>query len=186
MASLNLQKGEFESTTTYNERLASISTIALAGTTTLGDVAGFVLSDDVFSTITGKYDVDSQTLKLSYFWGGSHQSVGSELLTTVKVEMRPERHRSYRATNAYGATVSVSSSTYDTCGLAISNFRYLSPKNTNIDELVPIEPDEARQAKGNLAVMFVGNMEVPYLVKFHDYWKATMDSPTEIAFTGML
>jgi len=83
--------------------------------------------------------------------------------------------------------VSVDNTTWDTCGLAFSNLTYRSSLlsgSKNIEESIEMTPEEAGAAKGNLSLIFVGNMSEPYWSEFSDYAKPTINDPTEMAWDG--
>ncbi|MFL6672898.1 MAG: hypothetical protein ACJ8LG_06380 [Massilia sp.] len=184
IASLSAEKGEFETTAAYNERVAAMSNRAVVGETTLADTVGFVPASDAVSMLTDKYDADRGTLNVSTYWGGGMQMVGTDIVTSTKLTYRPKAHRSYQASNAYGKTVTVESTTYDTCGLAFSNVKYGSYVSSRISEEIIMSPEEARAAKGNIAIMYVGNLTSPFRVEFSDYLKPAIDSPREAAWGG--
>jgi hypothetical protein len=181
--SLKLKKSEFETTSAYNERLNVLNAERIAGATKLSDVVGFVPSG-ALSTLSDKYDADRGILRVETYWGDSMQMLDSQLLTSAKLEYKITSKRSYEASNAYGKKVLVNSTSYDTCGIAFSNLQYGTSTITKIDESIEMTPEEARAAKGNIAMMYVGNLSAPYWIEYHDYLKPTIDSPREAAWSG--
>jgi hypothetical protein len=186
LASLGLKKNEFETTAAYRERLASASATVLTGSTTLADVVGFVSTDDGDSKIGGTYDADRGIMSIMESVGSGEQMVGSALLTTVKLDQKLKSHRSYEAANAYGRSVRVNSGTWDTCGLALSNFPHSTATiiARAIRQSIAMTPDEAREAKGNLRLLFVGNADAPYWTEYRERSKATIDDPVELQWEG--
>jgi hypothetical protein len=187
LVSLKPQKGEFETTAAYNERIESLKNTPLAGSTSFGDVVGFVQGADVYSGIDQSYDADRGVLKVSDNWGVSTQMVKSQLVTSVRLDQKIKHTRTYTASNAYGKKVTVDSTTWDTCGVAFSNLTYYSSLSSGfkrLEESIEMPPDEARSAKGNIALVFVGKLSEPFWSEFHDYSKPTIENPTEMAWTG--
>ena len=189
VSTIKPQKSEFETTAAYKARVDALSSAPMVGTTTLNDVIGLVQAPEVYSGVHETYDADRGVLKLDAHWDGITQSVNNQLLRKVTLDQKLKSTRSYTASNAYGKKVDVDSSRWDACGVAFSNLTYyasLTSGRKNIQESIEMTPDEAKSAKGNLAIVFVGNMSEPYLWEFSDYSKPTIDHPTEMAWGGDL
>jgi hypothetical protein len=185
IASLSLQKGEFETTTAYRERIDAMGGRVIAGSIKLGDVVGFVPSDAVLSMLSEQYNADDQTLRIDDYIADGHQMVGGAFIANQKLETNRKFHRTYEASNAYGKTVAVDSSTWDTCAIAFVNVPHMSSPSANaLSTTIQMTPDEARAARGNIAKIFVGNLAAPYRADFSDYLKPTIDSPREAAWSG--
>ena len=184
LVSLNLKKGEFETTSAYNDRITSLNNEHVAGATLLGDVFGFVGAEDSASDLTDQYDADNQVLKVKGYWGGDTQLLNTGSVAATKLEYKLKYQRTYSASNAYGKIVQVESSTWDTCGLAFQNLSAYSSGNKNILLDLPMEPGEARATKGKIALLYVGNLVTPYRSEYSDYLKPTIDHPREYAWSG--
>jgi hypothetical protein len=189
VSTIRPQKSEFETTSAYKARVDASGSARMVGTTSLSDAVGFVQSTDVYTGVSEIYDADRGLLKVRAHWDGQTKMVNNELLRFVRLDEKIKSNRSYAASNAYGKKVEVDSSRWDVCAVAFSNLTYSSlliSRTKNIDEPIEMSPDDARLAKGNLALMFVGNMSEPYLSEFHDYSKPTIDNPNEMASSGDL
>lgn len=185
LTSLNPQKGEFETTAAYRERMDSLSNESIVGSVKPGDVVGFVPSSDMLSMFNERYDADSQSMDVSDYIADSRLMVGGQLVSSKKLVSTLTGRRTYEGSNAYGKKVSVTSSSYDTCAIAFSNMPYMSSPSANkLSASFTIPADEARIAKGNIAALYVGNLERPYRVEFSDYLKPTIDSPLEASWGG--
>jgi len=183
------QKSEFETTSAYRARVDAAGNAPIVGTTTLNDVVGFVQASDVYAGVSETYDADRGVLNVRAHWDGQTKMVNNELLRFVRLNEKIKSNRSYVASNAYGKKVDVDSSQWNVCAVAFSNLTYSSLLRSgikNIDESIEMSADDARSAKGNLALIFVGNLNEPYLSEFHDYSKPTIDRPNEMAFSGDL
>lgn len=185
LRSLNPEKGEFETTAAYKDRLDSISGKVVVGSIKLGDVVGFVPSTDMLPMFSEQYNADDQSLKLVDYIADGGGMAGGHLAATKKLEASLRSRRTYAASNAYGKGVDVTSSNYDTCALAFSNVDYMRSMSAyQLSTSFTLPPDEARAAKGNITTLYVGNLERPYLKEFSDYLKPTIDTPREAAWVG--
>lgn len=186
LSPLDLKKGEFETTAAYNGRMEAISNAPAVGTTLLSNAVGFVASRSAYSPLSQSYNADRGVLTVEGFW---HEDtlVNDALVSSVKLDYKLKSSRKYEGANAYGRTVTVSSATWDTCGLAISNSRIDGShrqKLSRINEAIEMTADEAREAKGHVDVMYVGTLSSPYRMEYSDYDKPTIDHPSESFYRG--
>lgn len=179
--SLNAKKGEFETSSAYSERIVGLSDTAMIGSTKLSDVVGFVENSPF---LVEKYDADREVLSIRGYWGSVVQLVGEKIFLSAMVDSEPVSSRTYAASNAYGKTVQVKSITSDVCGLAFLNLPYLSPKKKNIEVALSLPPDEAKEAKGSITVMYVGKLVAPFTMHYVNRSEPKIDSPTEAIWSG--
>lgn len=183
--SLNPEKGEFETTAAYKDRLDLMSNQIVIGSLKLGDVIGFVPSTDIPAKLTEQYNADDGSLSLVDYIADGHGMAGRQLAATKKLDVDTKSRRSYEASNAYGKKVGVTSSSYDTCALAFTNIEHMMSMSAyKLSASFALPSDEARAAKGNISTLYVGTLERPYLKEFGDYLKPTIDSPREAVWNG--
>jgi len=181
LSSLKLEKSEFETTAAYEDRLASLATLPVSGAVLLKDAVAFIPE---VSLLTEKYDADQGTLNVQTYWGLSIQVLNSSLVLSEKIESDLRSAKTYEAANAYGRKVLVQSSSYDTCGIAFANHKSREHPPTSINESFTMAPDEARSAKGNLTLIYIGTFAKPDHARFVDTIKPTIDRPREILWSG--
>ena len=187
ISSFKPTKSEYETTADYKQRLSGMANAPLVGTTALGDLIGFVTTEDVYSGITQNYNADLGILMIKKYSTNTSQLIAGQLLMSGLIEQKIKGSRNYLGSNAYGKKVSVSATHWSVCGIAFSNFTYqdiLTSRSLEIDIAIELSPNDARLAKDNLAVMYVGQLSEPYLGQYTDYSKPTIDLPSEISMSG--
>jgi hypothetical protein len=180
MASADPVKDEFETTAAFKERLAKVVTKPILGSVTISDYVAFLEED---SKITSQYDADSGIL-----WIGGHPSSGKIYvqampITSVRIETKLIPQPASSASNAPGNSTNIKKISFDTCALGFPQFG--SPiQFDDYKTSVSMSPDEARNTKDNIGVLFVGKLSHPYRVKYSDYLKPTSSNPVEVYWSG--
>jgi len=181
LVGLNTLKGEFETTADYNDRIAPLADQPASASTKFGDIVGFVEERPSFYE---KYDADTQTYNIRGGWGVVTQMIGSRLVSSVEIDSKLISTRKYTGENSYGRKTEVTAYRLNVCGLAFSNLGYLSPKKIDFYENLEINPGEAKEAKGNIGVLYVGRLSAPFRTDYSHYIKPTFTSPVEITSSG--
>jgi hypothetical protein len=178
---LSLQKGEFETSETFADRLAAARAKPIAGSVTLGDLLAFVKTD-----LEPKYDADKQAMMVSL--RGGRQFLESRDYVSLLLEVLRKSTREYVGSNAMGARARVTSYESKVCGVVFANVpdRYPGPAWNDFVKRtpVPMQPTEARALKGKLAAAYIGILEQPFLFDYLEYIKPTISSPTEVTRQG--
>jgi hypothetical protein len=179
LKTLNLRKGEFETTAAYNERAQEFSTAKITEKINAGDLLGFVSES---ARTSASYDADRGVLKVEAYLIHT-QMIGMERYQTLMISSKLSNSREYSASNAYGKTVTVTSNLWNACAAIFKNQQqYYS--TGKIETEVVMSPEDAKKAKGNLILVFVGKLTSPYLTDYNEYLKPTIDSPREAAWNG--
>lgn len=177
---LNLAKDEYETTAAHEARTAAVVARPIAGTTTLADHVGFVQE---YAGVIAKYDADSGALRLSGYAISSLTSTKPGFAQAVLVKTDLVSESTYSASNAYGKTVEVRKRTLYGCMLALPQLKYGS-RLPDFDATIELPADEARKAKENIGVLYVGTLAAPYWAEYVDHSAPTIDSPSEAYWKG--
>lgn len=174
------KKDEFESTEAYLQRIAKQAPIALGPKLSETDALAFMsLPVDTTST----YDADSQKLVVSDSWEYSDEyrmSRNSYIYSsqTKIINRFSSGSESYVGQNGYGATTSINKEKFDVCGLK-------PPQHIGVTKFeVIVQPEQAKQHKDNLRVLYIGKIAGPRPYFFHE--KPTMASPNDLEELGTI
>lgn len=176
-------KDEMETTDEYKARMENMSSIKLGPSLTIGDTVA--LRVEIDSERDVKYMADGRTL---YIMSQPQPSMiyvnengpGSNWVSLVRTEGREKR---YQASNAYGATVTVTSRNFKTCAVAFTNLGH-SPHESIDVWLTDVGSDIARKAKAGVNFYYVGKLQRPFIRGVHASSVATISSPYESSWTG--
>ena len=162
-----VEKGEYESTEQYKQRIQELEHKPLIGGLTVNDLYSFVV------TPNSTYNADFQTLTLmireaSVFEG---VAVNSSVIGIDGPKLYLEES-TYIGSNAYGAATVVKKSRKSYIDLAFSNKSALLSLIKQDDynsgtfefELGKITPETAKAIRDNIRVVFIYNLEEPYLL----------------------
>jgi hypothetical protein len=207
-------KGEFETTEAYRQRLDREASAPLVGSLTKDSTFAFVVKG-----IDSQYDADSQVLharaKLSRVTEGVSLSENRMALTWDIVS---KDHSSYVGTNAYGASVKVERNISDFYEIAFDNYlnfptvKYLGKveqevvdentkryadlgiqhpdsdfdylKHTGFFADLKLDVPTAVKAKENLRLLLICKLSEPQTIEGSMYDKPTIDNPNEYLITN--
>jgi hypothetical protein len=176
-------KDEMETTDEYKARMESMSSIKIGPSLTLGDTVA--LRVEIHPDIGVKYMADARMLyimsqpQLSLMYV-TEKGPGSNWVSLVRLD---ERQRQYQGSNAYGATVTVTSRNYKTCAVAFTNLGQ-NPYETIDVTLTDAGPDIARRAKAGVNFFYVGKLQRPFISKVFKVSGATISFPYASMWTG--
>ncbi len=165
-------KGEFETTAEYQQR---------AKRTFDGSYA-FVLGE---RAVSATYDADQEVMQVVIRTDGFRPGVGvRDTENGYTVESKKTSEREYIASNAFGASVNVTSTSYDTWGIIPRP----GPLSGGATFAIKLARPEAQRTKSNLRAMVVGRIareqEAPISTnsESNGLWfaEAKIDSPSEI------
>lgn len=180
LKALNPAKDEYETTAAYAERVAAFGAKPIAGSVTVADYVAFVPD---YPLITTSYDADVGQFRISGSMGAIDGLVGSSLVLSVVTDSKVLTRSTYIAANAYGRKVEVRKTQLYACAVALPQLRQ-SYRSAAFDAIVSLSPDEAKVAKENVAILYVGKLAEPYWAKFFFNIEPKIDSPTETTWTG--
>jgi len=181
LKSFNVAKSEFETSAAYRDRIHALAGRKLDGTRSFAEPLAFVQSD---GTIESTYAADEAVLNMRVTWGATIQTIGGEYYGGSIVSARSLGSDKVTLSNAFGAKVRGTESTWTACTLAFANNRLLDHPRNEIAVSVPMTAAEARAAKQQLALLYVGTVAAPYLGSYTAYSKATMSNPHTTAWGG--
>lgn len=176
-----VKKDEFETTLEFTQRIQSTLGSIFVADKPLAEQKYFVNSDRTSAV----YDADKGVLRV---YGSLRQSTkvseSIQYAETVIVKTRSADSSEYRGQNNLGASTKVKKYRDNICGVAFVN---LSPV-TDLEWMSKIEfalpAEAARQAKGNIAIVYMARLTAPLLVEYRQYIAPTMSSPSDILVTG--
>ena len=181
LKSLDTGKSEYETTAAYNARIAALSGRKIDGARTMAEPVAFVVAGrDIASTYVadaGHLDVTAKPERVSLI-------VERDSRPGVIVSDRSEEERRVVMSNAFGAKVEGTAAQRTVCALAFRNISDFDQRVKGVSALVPMTPAEAKAAKQQLALMYVGTIAPPFLGTYEDYHKATLDDPHEVSWRG--
>jgi hypothetical protein len=200
----NPKKGEFESSADFEERKTkSLSAPYLPGLS-LTDQLAFILetrrAGKYFSGLGYSYDADSAEASLYVILADSvPNEIGSPNYDTSGFARRQARaplkvqalqsqrtnEREYQASNAYGATVTVTESTYKTVQLGLERLDFVpwqkafseSPRPTT---RLKLEASVAAKELPKLKALILARPSPPFVDYNFTHQKPTRDSPKEL------
>jgi TonB family protein len=185
---LSLVKGEFETTESFERRVQAAAEKPILGILTERSVFAFVIgpSDGRLGRLEAKYDADRATLHArAELLGGSFGDAGKH--RSLRWASFVTNHRFYKATNAFGARVTVEHYTQVFINIDFNNINRFSVARTYRDSLrdlafaedIRIDPLSAPRAKKNLRLLLVCLLASPYTSRSSGYVKPTIDNPYE-------
>ena len=188
------EKGEFESSSTFETRRAGFLNRPFYGDLSPNDYFGFVVpSGDIISSPEFKYDADTQTLAIT-LEGHSKELIEFKklielpiteyvphLLDTILIRRTAVNHgKSYMASNAFGAKVRVHEASWDEYGIAFEPASWLFPSPSGSPSFtykLKMTPDEARALEPYAKLMLICRLAEPWLKSSAGGGDATFDEP---------
>ena len=172
-----LQKSQYETTDSFEERLAIEHKKPIIGSLTLDNLFGFT-----FSNFDSKYDADDQTLTIefeSHYPSDDHPSLSITDFRSLLWSTSESKTGSYVGSNAFGVKrrVAVYKGT---------EFHLVMPKRALGDSILDglklqcfgVPTQEARQTESRARVLIVGGITRPYIGKGQSSYTPTIDEPT--------
>ncbi|OEZ50305.1 hypothetical protein JAB1_14200 [Janthinobacterium sp. MP5059B] len=183
LGNIKLEKDEFESSKAFAERIEFVKDSPLYGKLKGTSTLAFSPARPL---LLPKYDADTETMTIKIVSHGSQSvRIGENFYSSAPIIKDLSDSRSYVAENGYGKKIEVNSFTYLVCGITFANVNSIA-KSIHIPSefSFKVAPELARDSKGNIGILYITNLSAPYIVRYSDYMKATMDSPTEISMSG--
>jgi len=135
---------------------------------------------------TFEYDADAQLMKVTLRAAEQefHLGNGVRKMQTVSIHSVSEEGRSYRAANAFGATVVVSTSSVRQYGLSFEAESWVFRRSTSFDPhfegVIPMSSGDARRLGPNLEFLIVCRLTDPWYVSSLYTDAATFDFPEQL------
>lgn len=176
-------KDEMETTDEYKARMESMSSIKLGPNLTVGDTVALRAEIDPERGV--KYMADARMLYIMSQPQPSMMYVNekgpsSNWVSLVRTEGQERR---YQASNAYGATVTVTSRNFKTCAVAFTNWGQTPHESIDVS-LTDAGADIARKAKAGVNFFYIGKLQRPFIRNVNEGTVATISSPYEANWTG--
>lgn len=175
-------KGEFETTAEFNARLEAERNGRL-----VGDVRPDSLIAIAVEEVDTKYDADTKVLqvsvKLGEVWDGIHLDESARSIKAKTIFLPTE---TYEASNAYGAKAVVEKHSSMLYQLKVKNYKELSTKidggryDREIVFDIPMEIQQAREAKSNVRALAAIALKEPSISKGYLRSKPTITNPKDI------
>jgi hypothetical protein len=179
----NTKKDEFETTSAYIQRIEHVRSEPLYGKLNGTSVLGFSPERPM---LVKNYNADTETMDVEYLALGSRSvKVNSNFVMSAAINTKNTISDEYEAVNGFGRKVTVNRIRQDVCAITFANVSSIT--NTNLPPRYfsfKLSPDAARDAKENMAVLYVVTSSAPYVTSYGGYAAPTIDSPTELIFSG--
>lgn len=199
------EKGEFESTADFNARKASALTGKFMGDSSVEDTFAFVVRIAKGSAYSDglKYDFNADTNEVRLFAlakSSSMNGIGapdyqtsrrqSNGLDQFDLDFKVNSTRTYEASNAYGAKVTVQETVSTMLGIAANRIPFLTyERESYYSNPIPsvqfnMENVKAARELPALKALVVMKLTDPYVVYDFMHSKPTRDNPTELTSQG--
>lgn len=199
------KKGEFESTADFNARKAAALTGKFMGDSSVEDAFAFVVPvANRRAYLDGlKYDFNADTSEVRLFAlakSSSMNGIGapdyqtsrrqSKGLDQFDLDFKVNSTRTYQASNAYGATVTVEETVSTRLGIAANRIPFLTYKRESYySKPIPsvqfnMENAKAARELPVLKALIIMKLVDPYVVYDFMHSKPTRDQPTEMTSQG--
>jgi len=199
------EKGEFESTSDFNARKASALTGKFMGDSSVEDTFAFVVRVAKGGAYSDglKYDFNADTREVRLFAlpkSSSMNGIGapdyqtsrrqSNGLDQFDLDFKIDSTKTYEASNAYGAKVTVEETVSTVLGIAVNKIPFLTFKRESYySDPIPsvqfnMENAKAARELPALKALVVMKLADPYVVYDFMHSKPTRDKPTEITSQG--
>jgi hypothetical protein len=195
------KKGEFESTADFNARKAVALAGKFLGNSSVEDTFAFVVpvtkgranAGDITSRGI-KYDYNADTSELRLFVLPESSSMNgisapdfqtsrreSKGLDQFDLDLKINSTTTYKASNAFGATVTVEKTVSTRLGIAVNRIPFLIYGPANQTYLVQLHMENFKAAKElpSLKALIVMKLADPYVVYDLRHSQPTRDNPTE-------
>ena len=181
LKSFDVAKNEFETSTAYTARITALSSRKLDGAHTLTDLIGFV---EAGSDIKSSYVADAGRLDVTAKWYRITQSIEDNKYPGIFVSEKSTGEQRVVMSNAFGASVKGTQEQRAVCALAFANLSNVNDALGAISTSIPMTPAEAKAAKQQLALMYIGTIAPPYVGTYDGTLEATMEDPRQISWHG--
>jgi hypothetical protein len=177
-------RSEFEAAADYEARIATFTSQAIGPKLKGSDLLAFAV-DDIW--VNFSYDADVQRVSLSIRDAHNTQSIRDNgnyrFVDGLAVQELKSSRTSAVGGNAFGARLMMSKVQSVVCAVTLANqepgrLMYFS----RLD--FPMAPAEARALKPRVGALLIGRMKAPFLGEYRQFFKATIDYPTEISTSG--
>ncbi|MBB5610393.1 MULTISPECIES: hypothetical protein [unclassified Janthinobacterium] len=183
LKAFKLKKDEFESTKAYAERVEHVKSEPIYGN--LNGSSIIAMSPDK-PLLMPNYNADTETMTVRMLSHGSRTTmIGEGFFSSALINSSLSSTQKYIGENGYGKKVEITSSVYDACGITFANIKSQGP-STGIpsDFSFKISPDDARLNKGAIRILYIAKLESPFLSRYGNMIKPTMDNPIELLWNG--
>lgn len=175
-----LKKDEFETTADFESRMIAVSENKISSKLAAGDLLAFKRGG--YQDVTVKYSADDRILSIEAKPMTYSAFVAGRQLTWDNVNVS-RKESFYRASNAYGATVTVTKTDLNTCSLAFSNI------NTGLFGTIDVvikdaSPELAKRAKSGVSYFYIGMLERPFISNIYESSPPKIDYPFETNWRG--
>jgi hypothetical protein len=180
-------KSEFETTSAYNERIASFAHVNYSSGLSAGSLLSFVLEPNPLKALSLEetYDADKGDYVIRFRL--DRATLGDDdspvLLNLFSVKKHSDE---YVGANAFGAEATVTKWVEDEYDVDVASSGWLQNETLGdkysvlSQEIhVPMPPNEAFKRNGSLRLLFIGRVETPWFKQTIDGSTATLDSPVE-------
>lgn len=181
LATAGSPKGEFETSAKYESRIAVLQKMKLVGAVLVDSRVAFV---DEISSDKVTFDADRGMLSIQYSSPSILNLTTPEIKTGFISDTLRIASKVYVGSNAYGKAANIKQTTSDSCAIGFQNALPSFTEDRIIQKELLIE--EAKSAKGNMAVLYIGILAPPFSVEYQHYMKPTMDFPYEFISTGRM
>jgi protein TonB len=181
LKSFNVEKSEYETTSAYSARMAALAGRKIDGARTMADPVAFM---DPGSDIASTYVADAGHLDVTAKPENVLQTIEGASRPGVIVSERLAGARSVVMSNAFGAKVQGTEARRSVCTLAFKNMENFDEQMDAVSALIPMTPAEAKAAKQQLAVLYIGTVAPPFVGTYDGFHKATLDDPHQVAWDG--
>ncbi len=199
-----VKKGEFESSADYNARRDAALSAKFLGNASVNDIFAFVVPVSKQGKykygISYEFDADTSEVKLYALPSSSKylslNGIGapdyqtnrrvSNGLDQFTLSKKNISNRTYQASNAYGATVTVEETNVSNAGIAANRIPFLiferdiAYLNATVAAQFKLENSRAAAELPTLKALIVMKLSTPYVVYNFMHKKPTRDSPTEL------
>jgi hypothetical protein len=182
------KKGEFETTEQFQSRVGAVAADALARNNLSADDVAITVNIPDFAI---EYNADSKILKVGSKYTGLlstssiYNSSSTEKFTYYINAFEGYNDKaigSYVGSNAFGVKKQIFKVKANSVGLIVPNLSSMGWPGGYGDQTVTltgVSPDAAMGAKSNLAVLFVGALQAPYVETGVDNDSPTIQKPLE-------
>jgi hypothetical protein len=171
------EKSEFESSRAYEARKATFRSQKIIGDMTSDSYFAFVADKDAFTyglVSSFKYDADAQLMRIRLPGDTQEFYLGNEARTmqTIPIQSVKRENQPYVGSNAFGATVEVSSASVREYGLSFEAGSWIFGNTESYEPYfsrsLPMPPEAARRVKANAVFLIVCRLTDPwYLFSSH-------------------
>lgn len=171
-------KDEFETSEEHADRATRLQTIDTR------QVAIFV----PLEPYSLRYDADNQVMRIGYvervMFAGSALTSDAKIFEYLSASRDNRSAGTYRASNAFGASVTVERTVSNQLGLTfpgLDSSGWPRGSRSSGDPIqVPMDRAAARSAKDSIGVMFVGPLLPPFVQSGNWFRRATLADPDEV------